>query len=171
VSQKEHNEKRYNKHIILIRLCNLFSFIFLFLTYFAWKIYENTDKQVFWHVRVDWCVYISRPGRVRKPVCQYSHISWKITILRQKIIVFTITEGGAKHFGVFREKNHDFTPKKPTDVYISVDPDVSENQFVSIPISVDPDVSENLLVSIPIQNDLLSNILRFALKICFWADL
>ena len=34
---------------------NLFSFIFLFLTYFAWKIYRNTDRQVFWHVRVDWC--------------------------------------------------------------------------------------------------------------------
>jgi hypothetical protein len=30
----------------------------------------------------------------------------------KKIIVFTITEGGAKHFGVFRVKNHDFTPKK-----------------------------------------------------------
>jgi hypothetical protein len=36
----------------------------------------------------------------------------KNTILRQKIIVFTITEGGAKNFGVFRVKNHDFTPKK-----------------------------------------------------------
>ena len=34
-----------------------------------------------------------------------------------------------------------------TDVYISVDPDVSENLFVSI-TSVDPDVSENLFVSI-----------------------
>ena len=35
----------------------------------------------------------------------------KITILRQKIIFFPIAEGGAKNFGVFRVKNHDFTPK------------------------------------------------------------
>jgi hypothetical protein len=32
-------------------------------------------------------------------------------ILRQKIIFFPIAEGGAKIFGVFRVKNHDFTPK------------------------------------------------------------
>jgi hypothetical protein len=30
---------------------------------------------------------------------------------RQKIIFLPITEGGAKSFGVFRVKNHDFTPK------------------------------------------------------------
>jgi hypothetical protein len=36
---------------------------------------------------------------------------WKITILRQKIIFFPIAEGGAKIVGVFRVKNHDFTPK------------------------------------------------------------
>ena len=35
----------------------------------------------------------------------------KITILRQKIIFFPIAEGGAKIFGVFRVKNHEFTPK------------------------------------------------------------
>ena len=35
----------------------------------------------------------------------------KITILRQKIIFFPIAEGGAKIFGVFRVKNHDFKPK------------------------------------------------------------
>jgi hypothetical protein len=35
----------------------------------------------------------------------------KITILRQKIIFFPIAEGGAKIFGVFRVRNHDFTPK------------------------------------------------------------
>jgi hypothetical protein len=34
----------------------------------------------------------------------------KITVLRQKIIFFSIAEGGAKMFGVFRVKNHDFTP-------------------------------------------------------------
>ena len=34
----------------------------------------------------------------------------KITILRQKIIFFPIAEGGAKNFGVFRVKNHDYTP-------------------------------------------------------------
>ena len=34
---------------------------------------------------------------------------WKITILPQKIIFFPIAEGGAKIFGVFRVKNHDFT--------------------------------------------------------------
>jgi hypothetical protein len=34
----------------------------------------------------------------------------KIMILRQKIIFFRIAEGGAKIFGVFRVKNHDFTP-------------------------------------------------------------
>jgi hypothetical protein len=32
--------------------------------------------------------------------------------LRQKIIFFPIEEGGAKNVGVFRVKNHDFTPKK-----------------------------------------------------------
>jgi hypothetical protein len=32
-------------------------------------------------------------------------------ILRQKIIFLPIAEGGAKIFGVFRVKNHDFTPK------------------------------------------------------------
>ena len=31
--------------------------------------------------------------------------------LRQKIIFLPIAEGGAKVFGVFRVKNHDFTPK------------------------------------------------------------
>ena len=36
---------------------------------------------------------------------------WKITILCQKIIFFPIAEGGAKIFGVFRVKNHEFTPK------------------------------------------------------------
>jgi hypothetical protein len=36
---------------------------------------------------------------------------WKNTILRQKIIFFPIAEGGAKNVGVFRVKNHDFTPK------------------------------------------------------------
>jgi hypothetical protein len=35
----------------------------------------------------------------------------KITILRQKILFFTIEEGGANIFGIFRVKNHDFTPK------------------------------------------------------------
>jgi hypothetical protein len=39
---------------VVVPPTNLFSFIFLFLIYFAWKIYGNTDKQVFWHVRVDW---------------------------------------------------------------------------------------------------------------------
>jgi hypothetical protein len=32
-------------------------------------------------------------------------------ILRQKIIFFPIAEGGTKIFGVFRVKNHDYTPK------------------------------------------------------------
>jgi hypothetical protein len=35
---------------------------------------------------------------------------WKITILHQKIFFFPIAEGGAKIFGVFRVRNHDFTP-------------------------------------------------------------
>ena len=35
----------------------------------------------------------------------------KITILRQKILFFSLAEEGAKIFGVFRVKNHDFTPK------------------------------------------------------------
>jgi hypothetical protein len=35
----------------------------------------------------------------------------KITILRQKIVLFPIAEGGAKIVGVFRVKNHDFMPK------------------------------------------------------------
>ena len=36
----------------------------------------------------------------------------KSTILRQKMILFPIAEGGANIFGVFRVRNHDFTPKK-----------------------------------------------------------
>ena len=36
---------------------------------------------------------------------------WKITILRQKILFFPIAKGGANIFGVFRVKNHDFTPQ------------------------------------------------------------
>jgi len=35
----------------------------------------------------------------------------KFTILRQKIILLPIAEGGTKIVGVFRVKNHDFTPK------------------------------------------------------------
>ena len=35
----------------------------------------------------------------------------KKKILRQKIIFFPIAEGGANNFGIFRVKNHDFTPK------------------------------------------------------------
>ena len=41
----------------------------------------------------------------------WGYFVWKITILRQKIIFFPIAEGGAKIFGIFRVKNHDFTPK------------------------------------------------------------
>jgi hypothetical protein len=37
---------------------------------------------------------------------------WKITILHQKILFFSIAEGGAKIVGVFRVKSHDFTQKK-----------------------------------------------------------
>jgi hypothetical protein len=33
------------------------------------------------------------------------------TVRQLKIIFFPIAEGGAKMFGVFRVKNHDFTPK------------------------------------------------------------
>ena len=36
----------------------------------------------------------------------------KSRFLCQKIIFFPIAEGGAKIVGVFRVKNHDFTPKK-----------------------------------------------------------
>ena len=39
------------------------------------------------------------------------HFVWKITIWLQKIIFFSIAEGGANIFEVFRVKNHDFTPK------------------------------------------------------------
>jgi hypothetical protein len=41
----------------------------------------------------------------------WGYFVWKITILRQKILFFPIAEGGAKIFGVFRLKNHDFVPK------------------------------------------------------------
>ena len=41
----------------------------------------------------------------------WGYFVWKITILRQKIIFFSIAEGGAKIFEVFRVKNHDFTQK------------------------------------------------------------
>jgi hypothetical protein len=42
--------RRQDPHMvphIVVPPTNLFSFIFLFLIYFAWKIYGNTDKQVF----------------------------------------------------------------------------------------------------------------------------
>ena len=41
----------------------------------------------------------------------WGYFVWKITILRQKIIFFPIAEEGAKNVGVFRVKNHDYTPK------------------------------------------------------------
>ena len=41
----------------------------------------------------------------------WGYFVWKITILRQKIIFFPIAEWGVRIFGVFRVKNHDFTPK------------------------------------------------------------
>jgi hypothetical protein len=77
---------------VVVPPTNLFSFIFLFLTYFAWKIYRNTDSiipiyfpseigilTVFLYIfQAKYVrnkkIYISRPGRVRKPVCQYSYI-------------------------------------------------------------------------------------------------
>jgi hypothetical protein len=50
--------------------------------------------------------------QLRREVRKFlGYFVWKITILRQKIIFFPIAEGGAKIFGVFRVKNHDFTPK------------------------------------------------------------
>ena len=42
--------RRQDPHMVphvVVPPTNLFSFIFLFLIYFAWKIYGNTDKQVF----------------------------------------------------------------------------------------------------------------------------
>jgi hypothetical protein len=48
----------------------------------------------------------------RREALKYlGYFVWKITILRKKIIFFPIAEGGAKIFGVFRVKNHDFTQK------------------------------------------------------------
>ena len=48
----------------------------------------------------------------RREVLKFlGYFVWKITILRKKIIFFPIAEGGAKICGVFRVKNHDFTPK------------------------------------------------------------
>jgi hypothetical protein len=41
----------------------------------------------------------------------FGYFVLKITILHQKIFLFSIAEGGAKILGVFRVKNHDFTPK------------------------------------------------------------
>ena len=41
--------RRQDPHMVphvVVPPTNLFSFIFLFLIYFAWKIYGNTDKQV-----------------------------------------------------------------------------------------------------------------------------
>ena len=49
--------RRQDPHMVphvVVPPTNLFSFIFLFLIYF---VYGNTDKQVFWHVRVDWCIH------------------------------------------------------------------------------------------------------------------
>ena len=53
--------------------------------------------------------YFFQLRRVTRKLLGY--FVWKITILRQKIIFFPIAEGGANIFGVFRVKNHDFTPK------------------------------------------------------------
>ena len=46
----KYNENTQDPHMVphvVVPPTNLFSFIFLFLIYFAWKIYGNTDKQVF----------------------------------------------------------------------------------------------------------------------------
>ena len=60
---------------------------------------------------------------------------WKITILRQKIIFFPIADGGAKIFGVFRVKNHDFTPKNHISSNFRGGPDppliVIDNHFAA----------------------------------------
>jgi hypothetical protein len=39
-------------------------------------------------------------------------LTWNPGSVPDTLEVFTITEGGAKNFGVFRVKNHDFTTKK-----------------------------------------------------------
>jgi hypothetical protein len=72
---------------VVVPPTNLFSFIFLFLIYFAWKIYGKpcgtSDKQNESDLPSTY-IYISRPERVRKPVCQYSHIFSKRNISENK---------------------------------------------------------------------------------------
>jgi hypothetical protein len=55
--------------------------------------------------------YLKNLRRAREARKLLGYFVWKITILRQKILFFPIAEGGANIFGVFRVKNHDFTPK------------------------------------------------------------
>ena len=50
IQRKYTGARRQDPHMVphvVVPPTNLFSFIFLFLIYFAWKIYGNTDKQVF----------------------------------------------------------------------------------------------------------------------------
>jgi hypothetical protein len=54
-----------------------------------------------------WYIFLLRLT-VRKCL---GYFVWKNMILCQKIIFFPIAEGGAKFFGVFRVKYHDFMPK------------------------------------------------------------
>ena len=61
--------RRQDPHMVphvVVPPTNLFSFIFLFLIYFAWKIYGNTNRfsDTSGSTDVYTYIYISRPGRV-----------------------------------------------------------------------------------------------------------
>jgi hypothetical protein len=66
---------------------------------------------------------------------------YKITILLQKIIFFPIAKGGAKIFGVFRVKNHDFTPKN--DIFSILGGGGGEARRVRLPL--DPPLESEFL--------------------------
>jgi hypothetical protein len=83
-------------------------------------------REHFWGISCEKSRFYAKKSyffRLRREARKFlRYFVWKITILRQKIIFFPIlggahlkklprAEGGAKIFGVFRVKNHDFTPK------------------------------------------------------------
>ena len=73
------------------------------------KEWHNTGADPGFQVRGGGGAHLKKLRRAEGGAKIFGVFVWKITILRQKIIFFSIAEGGAKIFEVFRVKNHDFT--------------------------------------------------------------
>jgi hypothetical protein len=110
-------------------ICILYIYMYVsrFMTYITIYVHRTCDSVMCDHIIQSmwwWIDHIQgriqdfKVGGALKKKCAerrearkfLGYFVWKITILRQKIIFFPIVEGGAKIYGVFRVKNHDFTP-------------------------------------------------------------